>query len=244
MAYLTEPENDGPMRAREKWLPIAELAAYNLIQNLVVPNRLYVPSNLVVSAALVAQARRHGSEWSDLRLGRDRLGSGLAWGATATSIGAGVISLLRLSGSQILLDRRAAGQEPRDRLFRCAIRFPIGTALFEEVAFRGVVEATLRQAGTSRRKAVGVSALVFAAWHILPTARALGSNPLGARFQSAPSRTAAVLGGAALAGLAGAGLSWLRERSGSLLAPWLVHAGFNAIGYLAADSTWRREERR
>lgn len=244
MATHTDPENDGPMRAREKWLPIAELAAYNLIQNLVLPNRLYVPSNLAVSIALVAQARRHGSGWSDLRLGRDRLGSGLVWGATTTSIGAGVISLLRLSGSGILLDRRAADHEPGERLFRAAIRFPLGTALFEEVAFRGVIEATWRQAGASGRKAAGVSALTFAAWHVIPTSRALEGSPMRARFESAPSRTVAVLGGAALAGLAGAGLSWLRERSGSLLAPWLVHAGFNTIGYLAADAAWRREQRR
>jgi uncharacterized protein len=242
MADLTESENNEPIRAREKWLPIAELAAYNLIQNLVLPNRLYVPSNLAVSAGLVAQARRHGSGWSDLRLGPDRLGSGLVWGATTISIAAGLISLLRLSGSRILLDQRAAGQGRRERLFRAAIRFPIGTALFEELAFRGVVEATWRQAGVSKRKAAGVSVLTFAAWHVLPTSRALGGNPLGTRLRSAPSRTAAVLGGAALAGLAGAGLSWLRERSGSLLAPWLVHAGFNTIGYLAADAAWRREQ--
>ncbi|HEX6286081.1 MAG TPA: CPBP family glutamic-type intramembrane protease, partial [Acidimicrobiia bacterium] len=44
---------------------------------------------------------------------------------------------------------------------------------------------------------------------------------------------AAALGGSAAAGVAGLGLSWLRRRTGSLLAPWLVHATVNSAAYLA-----------
>ena len=35
-------------------------------------------------------------------------------------------------------------------------------------------------------------------------------------------------------GVAGMFFSWLRLRSGSILAPWLTHTGFNAIGYLGS----------
>ena len=35
-------------------------------------------------------------------------------------------------------------------------------------------------------------------------------------------------------GVAGMFFSWLRLRSGSILAPWLTHTGFNSIGYLGS----------
>ena len=35
-------------------------------------------------------------------------------------------------------------------------------------------------------------------------------------------------------GVAGSFFSWLRLRSGSILAPWLTHTGFNSIGYLGS----------
>ncbi len=59
-------------------------------------------------------------------------------------------------------------------------------------------------------------------WH-LPGAVAAGQS------------TWAVL---AVTALAGAGFAWLRERSGSLVAPAAVHWALNGVGVLLAAAGW------
>ena len=72
---------------------------------------------------------------------------------------------------------------------------------------------------------------VFGVWHIRPTAEALAVNGLAA---GRGARVFAVTG--VVAGTAGAGvlLSLLRERSGSLAAPVLLHLAANCTGPLAS----------
>jgi membrane protease YdiL (CAAX protease family) len=114
---------------------------------------------------------------------------------------------------------------------RALIRFPLGTALFEEVAFRGVLPAML---GRCHRPLASdaMSAAVFGLWHLIPATRALAGNPLG-RGISPGRKLAVVLGGSAAAGAAGLALSRLRRETGSLYAPWLIHSSFNTLSYLA-----------
>jgi membrane protease YdiL (CAAX protease family) len=79
--------------------------------------------------------------------------------------------------------------------------------------------------------ASAVGAAVFGLWHIRPTAEALAVNGLAAR------RGARILAvSAVVAGTAGAGalLSLLRARSGSLAAPVLLHLAANCTGPLAS----------
>jgi membrane protease YdiL (CAAX protease family) len=123
------------------------------------------------------------------------------------------------------------------------VRLPLGTALFEEVAFRGVVEGVWRRSGASRREAVTAAAVAFGLWHLIPGTQALNGNPLDARVGTARSRAGVVTVGAFLTGLASLGLSGLRERSGSLAAPWLTHAAINSAMYLSGVSAWRRARR-
>jgi hypothetical protein len=86
-----------------------------------------------------------------------------------------------------------------------------------------------------------VGSAVFGLWHIRPTAEALAVNRLAA---GRGARITAVT--AVAAGTAGAGalLSLLRERSGSLAAPVLLHLAANCAAPLAsglarpADNWW------
>jgi membrane protease YdiL (CAAX protease family) len=76
-----------------------------------------------------------------------------------------------------------------------------------------------------------VGRAVFGLWHIRPTAEALAVNRLAA---GRGARITAVT--AVAAGTAGAGalFSLLRERSGSLAAPVLLHLAANCAGPLAS----------
>ena len=80
---------------------------------------------------------------------------------------------------------------------------------------------------------------VFGLWHIRPTAEALAVNRL------AGGRRARILAvTTVVAGTAGAGavLCRLRERSGSLAAPVLLHLAANCTGALASALASRMHE--
>jgi membrane protease YdiL (CAAX protease family) len=76
-----------------------------------------------------------------------------------------------------------------------------------------------------------VGAAVFGLWHIRPTAEALAVNRLAVGRGTRILAVTAVVGGTAGAG---AVLSLLRGRSGSLAAPVLLHLAANCAGALAS----------
>ena len=57
------------------------------------------------------------------------------------------------------------------------MRIPVGTVLWEEIAFRGVLQAALRRVMPGGA-AIAVTSGVFGIWHIRPTAAALRINGL------------------------------------------------------------------
>jgi membrane protease YdiL (CAAX protease family) len=112
---------------------------------------------------------------------------------------------------------------------------PLGTVLFEEVAFRGVLwglVCSTRGPGT----ATVVSSMLFGFWHVLPSLRLNRVNPAvaGLLGTGRAGQLAAVTGAVVFTALAGALLCELRRRSGSLLAPAGLHWAANGLGVLVA----------
>jgi chemotaxis response regulator CheB len=106
----------------------------------------------------------------------------------------------------------------------------VGTVAWEEIAFRGVLQAALRRV-LAQPAATAVASATFGVWHIRPAAEALAVNRLAA---SRGARIAAVTAVAAGSAAAGALLSALRERSGNLAAPVLLHLAANCTAPLAS----------
>ncbi len=208
------------------------LGARNLGE-LVLPAAAYVPTNVALGAALLAVARGGGASWDDLGLARRHLRPGLSVGGAA---GAGAVTAL-LVAAAVPRTRRVFDDErvPRDaggreRLYQTAIRIPLGTVVFEELAFRGVLLDILRQR-LRPSLAVAVDSALFGLWHIVPTlatARANGIVGLGRLGLVAGSVLATTAGGVVLCAL--------RMRTGHVLAPALLHLGVNDAGYVLA---WR-----
>ena len=125
-------------------------------------------------------------------------------------------------------------------MYRSLVRFPLGTALFEEVAFRGVLESlwSKRSGPTAARM---VSAVAFGAWHLLPTYRLYPGMAVGSATPGRSERVLAALGSAVLTGTAGLSFSWLRGARNSVAAPWLAHASYNSLAFWAAWLAWRIE---
>ncbi len=207
---------------------------WNLAANLWLPWALYVPGGLLLAAILVGVAVKVGGCcWSDLGLDRHELRRGLAYGAVVALAVAMVLALgAALPATRGLFqDRRAAGVSTAVLLYVALVRVPFGTVVLEETLFRGVLLGLgLRR--WSQTAAVTVSCLAFGLWHALPARRATSFNPVFAGLTG--SRLGWMYGvAAAVAGTAVAGLvlCWLRLRSRSLLAPALLHATVNGLGY-------------
>jgi membrane protease YdiL (CAAX protease family) len=218
----------------------AVLTAYNNVFGLHPwHSRWYVRLNAGATGAALAAAALSGLTPEDIGIGRGRwlpgwLGCGLAAGA-----GAGWLVIAAVPATRPLLDdKRAAGLGGRETAYQALIRIPVGTALWEEAAFRGVLQAALRRV-MSDTAAIVVTSGVFGAWHVRPTLQALRVNGLAGDRRRALAGTCAGVAGTAAAG---ALLSWLRARSGRLAAPVLLHAAANSGALLAAHAVAARSQ--
>jgi membrane protease YdiL (CAAX protease family) len=116
---------------------------------------------------------------------------------------------------------------------------PLQTVIPEELAFRGVLHGALNRAWGFRGVALAGS-LLFGLWHIATSLGLTSSNVGFTRlFGGGPTGMLAGVTLAVLAtGTAGFVFSWLRRRSGSLIAPIALHWSLNGLGALAAALVW------
>ena len=197
----------------------------------------YVAGNLVAAALLLGSARAAGLSWEELGLARRRAAAGALWGTACLAVVAAayLVALALPAARPLLADARVAGLDGGELAYQVLVRIPLGTVVWEEVAFRGVLLAVLIRV-LSVRSAVAVSAGVFGLWHVRPTLSALAANGLG---DGAVTPALAVLLGCSATAAAGVVLAWLRLRTGSLLAPALLHLATNSLGALAAAAAVR-----
>jgi membrane protease YdiL (CAAX protease family) len=214
----------------------AAVLGYGVLINRAVPGELYVPVNLIAAVAAVGVAHALGVSWRDLGLARDRVRAGLRLGGiTLVPIAAAVALGLAIPWTRdFFRDTTIVGASTAEAVYALLVRIPFGTALAEELIFRGALLGLYLR----RRRpwvAVFLSSAVFGVWHVLPTLSSLDTNPgASAAADSLLLQAAAVAFVVLATGVAGAFFSWLRLRSGSILAPWLTHTGFNAMGHLGS----------
>lgn len=202
-------------------------AAGRLIDHFWLPNRWEVPANLLIAAALVTLALRSGLSWDDLGLRPDRMLRGLVVGlAAAGVVAAGLALALAVPAAEAVLEAEAVRPASDvDRWFVPLVRIPLGTAVFEETLFRGVVLAVFLCLHRPRTAVVATSVL-FGLWHILPAWSTADGSSLAV--------AGAVIGTVAVTTLAGLIFAALRLWAGSLVAPILAHTATNSLGYVAA----------
>jgi uncharacterized protein len=217
------------------------LAGYNNLAGARPWHRRWYPVvNGCAAAAALAAAAASGLTASDLGLRRDRLRAGLRWGSAAAAPVVAALGLAAVTPATrpLLDDQRIAGLDRRQLAYDVLLRIPVGTVAWEEIAFRGVLRAALRRV-LAEPAATAVGSAVFGLWHIRPTAEALALNRLAAGREA---RILAVTAVAAWTAGAGALFCLLRERSGSLAAPVLLHLATNCGGALAIALASRMQE--
>lgn len=196
--------------------------------------RWYPLANLGATGTALAAAAASGLTADDLGLRRGRVAAGVRCGAAPSgALAAAWVILAAVPATRpALADQRITGLTWPQVAYQVTVRIPAGTVLWEEVAFRGVLQAALYRV-LPRPAAMAVTSGVFGLWHVRPTVEALRTNQLAASRRAAVGSVAATVAGTAAAGLL---LSWLRERSGSLAAPVLLHLSANCGAALAARS--------
>ncbi|HEY7067652.1 MAG TPA: type II CAAX endopeptidase family protein [Chloroflexota bacterium] len=176
-------------------------------------------------AATLAWSAAERISPGELGLGRQGIGRGLAWGAAVGLLGAVPIRLFfafPLVGDRAVTQPEFAGLSSGRLLWIIATRFLVGSALFEELLFRGLLHAKLRRL-LRPGPALLANSSVFAAWHLVITWHNL-------RRSNLPRALFPVLYTGALAALFGGGLLfglvrvWSGHLAGSVLAHWLMVA--------------------
>lgn len=211
----------------------AVLLVYNSTTQLIPGhNALYVPINVMATVLLALAAGAAGLRSSDLGLEPSTRRAGTILGI---QVAGGVAAALVIAAAtpplhRFFEDARIADITPALLAYRALIRIPLGTALFEEFAFRGVLfGAWLRIVGS--RPAAIVSSVVFGLWHIRPTLDLLNANQVAT---AAPGRLITVVAAVAFTTVAGYVFCLLRIRSGSLVTPFVVHSAVNSLALVAA----------
>ncbi len=218
---------------------VAVLALTNLIAHFTTPwaSVVTVPA---AAAGLVAWLRVNGLGWAELGLGREHWRSGAVYAVAAAALVFATIAvgaLLPVTRPMFMNHRYATLS---GALVASMIVIPLQTVIPEELAFRGVLHGALNRAWGFRGVTLAGS-LLFGLWHIATSLGMTSSNVGLTRVLG--GGVVGMLAGVALAVIATAAagfvFSWLRRRSGSLLAPIALHWSLNGMGALAAALVWQ-----
>ena len=196
----------------------------------------YVPINLVATGVLVG---------TGIALGLDRAAFGGTEGVAAdvlvgAALGAAVVVpafllLLSRRSARLVADERVAGLSGAAAVYQVLIRVPLGTALLEEAAFRGVLLGLFLHQGEWR--AALLSSIAFGFWHVSPALNLIDANrPTAARW----GRWGIVAATIAVTAAGGMFLAWLRFEFGSLGAPFGFHAALNSLATVLGIAAARR----
>lgn len=193
----------------------------------------------IAAAVLLGLGRSRGLGWAELGLSprQWRRGSLYALGAVALVVGVVAIAIALPLTRQFFLSNRYATVS--GALIASMVVIPLQTVIPEELAFRGVLHGTLERVWGARG-VFAAGSLLFGFWHIasslgLTTGNAGLSGILGGGVLG---QVAGIAGAVVATAVAGVVFTWLRRRSGSLLAPIALHWSLNGIGALAAAVVW------
>jgi len=218
------------------------LAAYNNLANLWPPfnRRAYVPVNLLATALLALVALGPLELAFEQVVGRIELVDavvGMALGALLA--GPLFVGLRWPRWRARIADERTAHLSGSALAYQCLIHVPLGTALLEEFAFRGVLFAAWARTESDLVAAI-ISSGVFGLWHIAPARNAFLLNHPASSRGAMLRWIALTLIATFMAGLA---LTWLRVASGGILLPFALHATMNSLATLAAARAHRPSAR-
>ncbi|WP_137724986.1 CPBP family intramembrane glutamic endopeptidase [Prescottella subtropica] len=230
------------IRTAHAWLDVAVVVAVLVATNLIAhfttvwASIATVPISAVI---LVGLTRRRGLRWSELGLSPRHWKSGslYALGCVGLVLAVVGIGIALPFTRQFFLSERYATVS--GALVASMIVIPLQTVIPEELAFRGVLQGTLGRV-SGARGVFAAGSLLFGLWHIASSLGLTSGNKglTGILGGGLMGQILGIAGAVAATAAAGFVFTWLRKRSGSLLAPIALHWSLNGIGALAAALVW------
>ena len=205
------------------------IAASDLVTTRLEPPHSDAILKVAIVAGFLTWARASaGLSWRELGLARADAGAGLRLGAAAALIiAAGIAVLVAVPASRSYFQvHHVAVDSGAQRVLEPLVFIPLGTVVYEEVIFRGVLLGAMLRSG-SRTRAIIVTSVAFGLWHVPPALT-------DARGHTAFGALGVVAGTIAITTLAGVLFAWLRLRSRSVVAPMLGHIGTDSFAYIGA----------
>lgn len=207
-------------------LLLAGTVFVNISRMTLVPEDWNLPYNVTLAIYALGLAVATGLSTQDLGLQRCRVRSGLRVGGLAFAAVTAVVVAAGFLG--LVSDGRADIAGP-EMLLRILVLIPVGTVVVEELLFRSVLHGLLRRM-LSIGWASAAGAVLFGLWHVYPTLHGGAISPADVDIDASM-----VVAGTFLTTCAAGGLFvWLRERSGSVVAPMLAHLATNSVTFLVA----------
>ncbi len=120
-------------------------------------------------------------------------------------------------------------------LFASIIILPFYTVLFEELVFRGLLPGLLQSLGNTQLVATIIASVFFGLWHV-GSALKIGEFQISDRFSA--SSVYVVIGVFIATTIAGFIFCELRWRTGTLLAPIIIHWVINSTAIILAYLSW------
>ena len=217
---------------------VVVLAITNLIAHFTTPwaSIATVPAAAV---GLLILVRSRGLGWVELGLSREHWKSGAGYALAAVAVVMSVIAIGALMPWTRPMFLNSNYATLSGALIASMIIIPLQTVIPEELVFRGVLHGALNRAWGFRGVAAAGS-LLFGLWHIATSLGLTSSNVGFTRIFGGGmlGTVAGVVLAVAATGVAGFVFTWLRRRSGSLLAPIALHWSLNGMGALAAALVW------
>ncbi|MFC9786308.1 CPBP family intramembrane glutamic endopeptidase [Rhodococcus sp. NPDC127528] len=193
----------------------------------------------IAAVVLVALTKRRGLGWAELGLSPRHWRKGSLYAFAAVGVVLAVVAVgvaLPITRQFFMADRYATVS---GALIASMIVIPLQTVIPEELAFRGVLHGTLDRAWGARG-VFAAGSLLFGLWHIASSLGLTTGNKglTGILGGGVAGQVLGIAGAVAATTAAGFVFTWLRRRSGSLLAPIALHWSLNGVGALAAALVW------
>ncbi len=218
-------------------LLVVAIIAYNSLMGLVaepVRDGIYVPVNLAFLGLLAwASIPILGLARADLGLARSRLRRSVKVGlVSGVLVPLPVFLMIAVPGfgGSDTASSRFTDASVGGLVYQTAVRIPLGTALFEELLFRGLLYGALVRLSGHRGAILGSSA-VFGVWHVRPTHELVTeTGTLSADWAVG----LAIVGGVVATFVGGLLFAWLRYKTGHVARGVVAHALINSLSATAA----------
>ena len=155
---------------RSEWAIGATSVGLNALVNGVLPARWHLAASLGACGAIAGLAARAGAGPREQGIRARDVPKGVVFGVIAATpiviaMGAGVISR---RSREFYRDPRVTEASAREAAYHVFVRIPFGTALPEELIFRGAILGLLSRYHPPHT-AAALSSILFGLWHIAPT---------------------------------------------------------------------------